>query len=49
MRSAFDMSTLTLADIALVLAVVTYLKDPGLPLLGGPFVVARVLPSLPSR
>ena len=34
MRSPLDTSTLVLAGVAVVLAVVAYLKDPGLPLLG---------------
>jgi uncharacterized membrane protein YraQ (UPF0718 family) len=34
MRSPLDTSTLILAAVAVVLAVVAYLKDPGLPLLG---------------
>jgi len=34
MRPAIDPATLVMAGIALVLAVVAYMKDPGLPLLG---------------
>ena len=33
-RSALDPSTLILAALALILAVVAYVKDPGLPLIG---------------
>src|SRR3989454_12631493 len=49
MRSPFDPSTLMLAAAALVLAVVAYLKDPGLPLLGaksGFSMLAFVLPRM---
>src|SRR3989442_12723812 len=49
MRSPFDTSTLMLAAAALVLAVVAYLKDPGLPLLGaksGFSMLAFVLPRM---
>jgi hypothetical protein len=34
MRSPLDTSTLMLAGVAVVLAVLAYLKDPGLPILG---------------
>lgn len=34
MRGALDPSTLVLLGLALVLAVVAYIKDPGLPLVG---------------
>jgi len=53
MRSAFDMSTLILAAITVVLAVVAYLKDPGLPLVGArtgfsmlAFILPRLVPAL---
>ena len=49
MRSPLDTSTLLLAAIALVLAAVAYLKDPGLPMLGakaGVSMLAFVLPRM---
>jgi uncharacterized membrane protein YraQ (UPF0718 family) len=54
MRSGFtDPSTYVLAAIAIVLAVVAYLKDPGLPMLGVKngmsllwFVLPRLVPAL---
>jgi len=42
MRSPLDTSTLVLAGVAVVLAVVAYLKDPGLPLLGAKNSVAML-------
>jgi uncharacterized membrane protein YraQ (UPF0718 family) len=52
-RSALDPSTLVLAAIALVLAVVAYVKDPGLPWVGAKnglqllwFVLPRLVPAL---
>ena len=42
MRSPLDTSTLVLAGAAVVLAVVAYLKDPGLPLLGAKNSVAML-------
>ena len=42
MRSPLDTSTLVLAGVAVVLAVVAYLKDPGLPLLGAKNGVAML-------
>jgi uncharacterized membrane protein YraQ (UPF0718 family) len=52
-RSALDPSTLVLAAIALVLAVVAYIKDPGLPAIGAKnglqllwFVLPRLVPAL---
>ena len=49
MRSPLDTSTLILAAVAVVLAVVAYLKDPGLPLLGvknGVSMLAFVIPRM---
>ena len=49
MRSPLDTSTLVLAAVAVVLTVVAYLKDPGLPLLGvknGVSMLAFVLPRM---
>jgi uncharacterized membrane protein YraQ (UPF0718 family) len=49
MRSPLDTSTLVLAAGAVVLTVVAYLKDPGLPLLGvknGVSMLAFVLPRM---
>jgi hypothetical protein len=53
MRSPFDISTLVLALRALVLAVVDYFKDPGLPLVGAKtgfsmlaFLLPRLIPAL---
>jgi len=53
MRSAFDLSTLVLAALALVAAAMAYLKDPGLPALGAKnglqmlwFVLPRLVPAL---
>jgi uncharacterized protein len=49
MRSPLDTSTLLLAAVAVVLAVVAYLKDPGLPLLGvknGVSMLAFVIPRM---
>src|SRR5574342_1013977 len=53
MRSAFDLSTLVLAALALVAAAVAYVKDPGLPALGARnglkmlwFVLPRLAPAL---
>src|SRR4030095_259971 len=49
MRSPLDTSTLVLAAVAVVLAVVAYLKDPGLPMLGarnGFAMLAFVLPRM---
>jgi len=49
MRSPLDTSTLLLAALALVLAAVAYLKDPGLPVLGakaGLSMLAFVLPRM---
>jgi uncharacterized membrane protein YraQ (UPF0718 family) len=49
MRSPLDTSTLVLAAVAVVLTVVAYLKDPGLPLLGvkiGVSMLAVVLPRM---
>jgi hypothetical protein len=49
MRSPLDTSTLVLAGVAVVLAVVAYLKDAGLPLLGaknGYAMLAFVIPRM---
>jgi len=49
MRSPLDTSTLVLAGVAVVLAVVAYLKDTGLPLLGaknGFAMLAFVIPRM---
>jgi uncharacterized membrane protein YraQ (UPF0718 family) len=49
MRSPLDTSTLLLAAVAVVLVVVAYLKDPGLPLLGvknGVSMLAFVIPRM---
>ena len=49
MRSPLDTSTLVLAAVAVVLTVVAYLKDPGLPLLGvknGVSMLAFFLPRM---
>src|SRR5580765_2830636 len=49
MRSPLDTPTLLLAAVAVVLAVVAYLKDPGLPLLGvknGVSMLAFVIPRM---
>ena len=51
MRSPLDTSTLVLAGVAVLLAVVAYLKDPGLPLLGarnGVAMLAFVIPRMVS-
>jgi uncharacterized membrane protein YraQ (UPF0718 family) len=52
-RSALDPSTLILAALALILGVVAYLKDPGLPLMGAKnglsllwFILPRLVPAL---
>ena len=49
MRSPLDTSTLILAAVAVVLAILAYLKDPGLPMLGvknGVSMLALVLPRM---
>jgi uncharacterized membrane protein YraQ (UPF0718 family) len=53
MRSPFDISTLVLALLAVLLAVIAYFKDPGLPLLGAKtgfsmlaFILPRLIPAL---
>lgn len=49
MRSAIDMSTLVLTLIAVVLAVIAYIKDPALPLIGarnGLSFLGTILPRL---
>jgi uncharacterized protein len=49
MRSPLDTSTLILAAVAVVLAILAYLKDPGLPMLGvknGVSMLAFVLPRM---
>jgi uncharacterized membrane protein YraQ (UPF0718 family) len=53
MRPAFDLSTAVLLAAALVLAVVAYLKDPGLPWVGArtgfsmlAFILPRLVPAL---
>ncbi|MBI1736362.1 MAG: permease [Candidatus Rokubacteria bacterium] len=52
-RSALDPSTLVLAGLALILAIVAYMKDPGLPLIGARnglsllwFILPRLVPAL---
>ena len=52
-RSALDPSTLVLAGLALTLAIVAYIKDPGLPLIGARnglsllwFILPRLVPAL---
>jgi uncharacterized membrane protein YraQ (UPF0718 family) len=52
-RSALDPSTLVLAGLALILAIIAYLKDPGLPLIGARnglsllwFILPRLVPAL---
>lgn len=49
MRSPLDTSTLILAAVAVVLAILAYLKDPGLPMLGvknGVSMLAFVIPRM---
>jgi len=49
MRSPLDTSTLILAAVAVVLAILAYLKDPGLPMLGvknGVSMLAIVIPRM---
>lgn len=53
MRAALDPSMLVLVGLALVLAVVAYFKDPGLPLVGAKngfsmlaFILPRMIPAL---
>ena len=49
MRSPLDTSTLILTAVAVVLAILAYLKDPGLPMLGvknGVSMLALVLPRM---
>jgi uncharacterized membrane protein YraQ (UPF0718 family) len=53
MRAAFDPSMLVLVALALVLGVIAYLKDPGLPWLGArtgfsmlTFVLPRLIPAM---
>jgi hypothetical protein len=49
MRSPLDTSTLLLAPVAVVLAILAYLKDPGLPMLGaknGVAMLAFVIPRM---
>ena len=49
MRSPLDTSTLILAAVAVVLAILAYLKDPGLPMLGvknGVAMLAFVIPRM---
>jgi uncharacterized membrane protein YraQ (UPF0718 family) len=53
MRGALDPSTIVLVAAALVLAVVAYVKDPGLPLLGAKnglqmiwFILPRLIPAM---
>jgi len=49
MRSPLDTSTLLLAAVAVVLAIIAYLKDPGLPMLGaknGVAMLAFVIPRM---
>ena len=53
MRSPVDLSTLALAALALVLAGLAYMKDPGLPLIGARnglsflwFILPRLIPAL---
>ena len=52
-RSALDPSTFVLAGLALILAVVAYIKDPGLPMIGARnglsllwFILPRLIPAL---
>jgi uncharacterized membrane protein YraQ (UPF0718 family) len=49
MRSPLDTSTLILAAVAVVLAILAYLKDPGLPMIGvknGVSMLAFVIPRM---
>jgi len=53
MRAPLDLSTLVLAGLAVVLAVLAYVKDPGLPLIGARsglsflwFILPRLIPAL---
>ena len=53
MRGALDLSTLVLVVAAIVLAVVAYLRDPGLPLIGARnglsmvvFILPRLIPAM---
>ena len=53
MRGPFDPSTLVLAALAIVLAAIAYVKDPGLPLVGARnglsflwFILPRLVPAL---
>ena len=49
MRSPLDTSTLLLAAVAVVLAILAYLKDPGLPMVGaknGVAMLAFVIPRM---
>jgi uncharacterized protein len=53
MRGPLDLSTLALAVLAVVLAVLAYLKDPGLPVIGARnglsflwFILPRLIPAL---
>ena len=49
MRSPLDTSTLILAAVAVMLAILAYLKDPGLPMLGvknGVSMLAFVIPRM---
>jgi uncharacterized membrane protein YraQ (UPF0718 family) len=53
MRAPLDPSTLVLAGLAVILAVIAYVKDPGLPLVGARnglsllwFVLPRLIPAL---
>lgn len=53
MRGAVDLSTLVLVVAAIVLAVVAYLRDPGLPLIGARnglsmvvFILPRLIPAM---
>jgi uncharacterized membrane protein YraQ (UPF0718 family) len=53
MRGPFDPSTLVLAALAVVLATIAYVKDPGLPLVGARnglaflwFIIPRLVPAL---
>lgn len=52
-RFTLDLSTITLAGLALVLAVVAYVRDPGLPAIGARnglamlwFILPRLIPAL---
>ena len=50
MRGALDPSTLVLLALALILAAVAYVKDPGLPLVGaknGVSMLKKLLSSIP--